>query len=216
MEIVDIVFSFRVPPEGEKPEKRFAENMRYRNEEIMSFRDLGIIELTVLAVLAAAFFLFFILFVILRRKKAANNRKFLKRQALMEEAVQKKVRYAGERGNRIGGETRSFMQTEEYGTYTPQERIRERVQKITHIQENTDFAGEFQEEFAEENPAQNLEFSREFQKEDFPKKQDTLQMWDNNSKSLRTAKRAQDSTFFVEERRISHRRDQLKRLEKAE
>jgi len=50
----------------------------------MSFRDLGIIELTVFAVLAAAFLLFFILFVILRRRKAANNRKFLKRQSVID------------------------------------------------------------------------------------------------------------------------------------
>jgi flagellar biosynthesis/type III secretory pathway M-ring protein FliF/YscJ len=182
----------------------------------MSFRDLGIIELTVFAVLAAAFLLFFILFVILRRRKAANNRKFLKRQSLMEEAVQKKVRYATERGSRIGGGARSFMQAEEYGTYTPQERARERVQKITRIQGNTDFAGQFQEEFAEENSPQNLEVSREFSAENPQKGQDVLRMWDNNSKSLRMAKRAQDSTFFVEERRISHRRDQLKRLEEAE
>ena len=41
-------------------------------------------------------------------------------------------------------------------------------------------------------------------------------MWDNNSKSLRQAKRSQqDPPFFVEERRISHRRDQLKRLEET-
>lgn len=46
--------------------------------------------------------------------------------------------------------------------------------------------------------------------------QEPLRMWDNNSKSVRTAKRSQqDPPFFVEERRISHRRDQLKRLEEA-
>ncbi len=41
-----------------------------------------------------------------------------------------------------------------------------------------------------------------------------IRIWDVNSQSVRTVKRAQDAVF-VEERRISHRRDQLKRLEEA-
>ncbi|MDE7297456.1 MAG: hypothetical protein K2N94_01340 [Lachnospiraceae bacterium] len=42
-----------------------------------------------------------------------------------------------------------------------------------------------------------------------------IRLWDVNSQSVRTVKRAQQEPIFVEERRISHRRDQLKRLEEA-
>ena len=46
--------------------------------------------------------------------------------------------------------------------------------------------------------------------------EEMLRMWDTNSKSVRTVKkRRQEEPIFVEERRISHRRDQLKRMEEA-
>ena len=200
----------------------------------MSFRDLGVIELTVFAVLVAAFLLFFILFVILRhRKQAANNRRLLRKRATMEEAVEKKVRPVREKAERMGSCSEMVMQEEEYRMFAPPddfrrnaeaaeynivrekphqdgtsqdgmdgERLQDRVRKIgrgeyiTHMNRG----GNYQEEFAGEI------FNRE----------EPLRMWDNNSKSLRQAKRSQqDPPFFVEERRISHRRDQLKRLEET-
>ena len=200
----------------------------------MSFRDLGVIELTVFAVLVAAFLLFFILFVILRhRKQAANNRRLLRKRATMEEAVEKKVRPVREKAEMV-------MQEEEYRMFAPPddfrrnaeaaeynivrekphqdgtsqdgmdgERLQDRVRKIgrgeyiTHMNRG----GKYQEEFAGEI------FNGD---EKEKRREESLRMWDNNSKSLRQAKRSQqDPPFFVEERRISHRRDQLKRLEET-
>ena len=86
----------------------------------MSFRDLGVIELTVFAVLVAAFLLFFILFVILRhRKQAANNRRLLRKRATMEEAVEKKVRPVREKAERMGSCSEMVMQEEEYRMFAP-------------------------------------------------------------------------------------------------
>lgn len=161
----------------------------------MSFRDLGIIELTVFAVLIVAFLLFFILFIILRhRKQAANTRKLLRKRALMEEAVQTKVRRAGEKGDRV------------------------RAQRIAV----ESAPGAFGEEFAKEADVYDETVSAahtgqgHFTGGENSGRKEPLRMWDSNSKSVRTAKRSQqDLPFFVEERRISHRRDQLKRLEEA-
>ncbi len=207
----------------------------------MSFRDLGVIELTVFAVLVAAFLLFFILFVILRhRKQAANNRRLLRKRATMEEAVEKKVRPVREKAERMGSCSEMVMQEEEYRMFAPPddfrrnaeaaeynivrekphqdgtsqagmdgERLQDRVRKIgrgeyiTHMNRG----GKYQEEFAGEI------FNGD---EKEKRREEPLRMWDNNSKSLRQAKRSQqDPPFFVEERRISHRRDQLKRLEET-
>lgn len=79
---------------------------------------------------------------------------------------------------------------------------------------------DFREEYADGTDAAAVALKKGRETPEHPaqkrgkREQEPLRMWDNNSKSVRTAKRSQqDPPFFVEERRISHRRDQLKRLE---
>ena len=202
----------------------------------MSFRDLGIIELTVFAVLAAAFLLFFILFVILRhRKQAANSRKLLRKQAMMEEAVQKKVRRVGEKPERMAMGYKTAMKPKEYETFAPQERGK--IQEISSRSRQEAFGAEFAEEadfdgqvvsdvytvrgqnaYGQRDSVQGQDAygQRDSARGQNAYRQESLRIWDNSSKSMRTAKRSQqDAPFFVEERRISHRRDQLKRLEEV-
>ena len=180
----------------------------------MSFRDLGVIELTVFAVLVAAFLLFFILFVILRhRKQAANNRRLLRKRATMEEEYRMLAPPGDFRRNAEAAEY-NIVREKPHQDGTSQdgmdgERLQDRVRKIgrgeyiTHMNRG----GKYQEEFAGEI------FNGD---EKEKRREESLRMWDNNSKSLRQAKRSQqDPPFFVEERRISHRRDQLKRLEET-
>ncbi len=209
----------------------------------MSFRDLGIIELTVFAVLTAAFLLFFILYVILRhRKRAANSRKLLRKQAMMEEAVQKKVRRVGEKPERIAmaSDYDTAMMPEEYGDFAPPER--DKVQEMPGRAVQGAYAAEFAEEtdfdgqevrgvysaqahsgnepdaYQQENftDGENVYRPKDTVRERNTYRQESLRMWDSNSKSMRIAKRSQqEAPLFIEERRISHRRDQLKRLEES-
>lgn len=194
----------------------------------MSFRDLGIIELTVFAVLAAAFLLFFVLYVILRhRKRAANSRKLLRKQAMMEEAVQKKVRRVGEKPERIAmaSDYDTAMMPEEYGDFAPPER--DKVQEMPGRAVQGAFGAEFAEETDFDGQVVRGAYNAQAHsgngqdacwQENFSDtyRQESLRMWDSNSKSMRIAKRSQqEAPLFVEERRISHRRDQLKRLEES-
>lgn len=177
----------------------------------MSFRDLGVIELTVFAVLVAAFLLFFILFVILRhRKQAANNRRLLRKRATMEEAVEKKVRPVREKAERMGSGSEMVMQEEEYRMFAPPGDFRRNAEAAEYniVREKPHQDGTSQDGMDGERLQDRV---RKIGRGEEP-----LRMWDNNSKSLRQAKRSQqDPPFFVEERRISHRRDQLKRLEET-
>lgn len=213
------IFRLRAAGREEKtePDMDSMQKMRCRNEEIMSFRDLGIIELSVFVALIAAFLLFFVLFVILRhRKRAVNNRKLLRKRALMEEAVQKKVRRAGEKPERMGLDGETAMRAEEYETFAPPRRGK--VQRVVRGNAREVFGEEFAEDMdMPKEAAQPVSFTQEYSSgKENVRGEETLRMWDNNSKSVRTAKRSQqDPPFFVEERRISHRRDQLKRLEEA-
>lgn len=183
------------------------QEMRRRNEEMMSIRDLGVIEITVFMVVLAAFLVFFGLFVMLRHQKARSRRqKFSRKQLAMEEAVQQKMSGAPEEeyGTRWG-RRRGTEREEEYAMFAPPEQNRPSEPGTKHR------ADVFDAEDETKLPKEKAYSSKE---------EETLRMWDSNSKAVRTVKKAkkeagQAGTFFVEERRISHRRDQLKRLEEA-
>lgn len=156
----------------------------------MSIRDLGVIEITVFVVVLAAFLVFFGLFIMLRHRKTRSNRqRFSKKQLAMEDAMQQKMNrdFGGEHG-RTERKRHSTSEKEEYTMFAPPKRENEGRKEA-----GTVYAAE-----------------------------ETLRVWDTNSKAVRTVKKVQKEAgqaagaFYVEERKISHRRDQLKRMEEAE
>ena len=178
----------------------------------MSFRDLGVIELTVFAVLVAAFLLFFILFVILRhRKQAANNRRLLRKRATMEEAVEKKVRPVREKAERMGSGSEMVMQEEEYRMFAPPGDFRRNAEAAEYniVREKPRQDGTSQDGMDGERLQDRVrkighgeyithmnrggKFQEEFAGEIFngdeedKRREEPLRMWDNKSKSLRQA-----------------------------
>lgn len=159
----------------------------------MSIRDLGIIEITVFLTVLAAFLVFFALFVMLRHRKAkSGRRKFSQKQLAMEEAVQQKTdgaleeEYGTRRGRR-----RTAEGEEEYAMFAPLE------------QNSPSEPGTKRREPGTKRRAAVFDAENETR---LPKEK---------AYSSKQKEAGQAGAFFVEERRISHRRDQLKRLEEA-
>lgn len=194
----------------------------------MGFGNFSVIELAVMFTILGAFLVFFGLFLMLRRKQSRRNRRrFARKQLVMEEALKDRIKNkrtsrnfgpaeeiklkeperadAVERADRVQGSRRaeSRTKTAEKNIRSEKNLMTERAKRIEEGRA-PEFSGEAlsggkQSGEKQENWNDGSALSRKIQKK--PEKK---------QKENEAA-----GQIFQENRRISHRRDQLKRLEET-